>query len=360
MCVKPITISNFNKGLPDAVKLRFPFIQDYRYVQVPCGKCPECLYRKQGYLIQRCVMMQEDYYIFFATLTYNNESLSYVDINGYRHYYAPVRDIQLFFKLLRKHDVFGGPFKYIACSEYGCKHHRPHWHVLFFVPKPEFRSVRDELLFVNNIEHEVKPYVIKYWSKNVGTKWHPEYRGNCTYINDYRGTTLDFHYVKPHIDNKSTEDVCYYVFKYVLKFDDWFEKKRQALRLNLEYVDFVKYYNMIKPRFLISKGFGITPKTKDYIRYCIDSSFNYPDKGYFVFINPISGRISPLSPYYRQKYLTVEDLTKMYLFQKKYDIDHNIYNVLQDIRPVVDNVYSDYEARKRHIAYKSFDNDFDF
>ena len=46
-----------------------------------------------------------------------------------RHGQLVKRDLQLFFKRLRK---ITGPFRYVACGEYGELRRRPHFHVALF------------------------------------------------------------------------------------------------------------------------------------------------------------------------------------------------------------------------------------
>lgn len=58
----------------------------------------------------------------FLTLTYSDETLP-------RHGQLIKRDLQLFFKRLRK---ITGPFRYVACGEYGELRRRPHFHVALF------------------------------------------------------------------------------------------------------------------------------------------------------------------------------------------------------------------------------------
>lgn len=58
----------------------------------------------------------------FLTLTYSDEHLP-------QHGQLIKRDLQLFFKRLRK---VVGPFRYVACGEYGELRRRPHFHVALF------------------------------------------------------------------------------------------------------------------------------------------------------------------------------------------------------------------------------------
>lgn len=69
----------------------------------------------------------------FLTLTYNDENLP-------KHGQLVKRDLQLFFKRFRK--AFG-PFRYVACGEYGERKRRPHFHVALY--GHDFRDDRIEI-----------------------------------------------------------------------------------------------------------------------------------------------------------------------------------------------------------------------
>lgn len=59
-------------------------------------------------------------YLFFATLTYNKESLPHITTStGYDIPYADIHDLQNCFKRLRKSNAFTRPFRYLAVSELG-------------------------------------------------------------------------------------------------------------------------------------------------------------------------------------------------------------------------------------------------
>lgn len=92
-------------------------------VTLPCGKCVGCRIMYSRSWALRCVHEAKGYiHNSFVTLTYNDEHLP---PNGS----LSKHDLQCFFKRLRK---AGFEFRYFACSEYGDKDFRPHYHVLFF------------------------------------------------------------------------------------------------------------------------------------------------------------------------------------------------------------------------------------
>lgn len=103
-------------------------------VLVPCGKCPKCAKRRTSAWSFRLV--QEDKVSdssWFITLTYDTKHVP-ITRNGFLS--LDKRELQLFFKRLRKHHeddpVWKKPIKYYAVGEYGSETRRPHYHVILF------------------------------------------------------------------------------------------------------------------------------------------------------------------------------------------------------------------------------------
>lgn len=99
-------------------------------IPVPCGKCPECLARRTSGWSFR--LMQEDKQSLsshFLTLTYDTSKVP-ISKNGFME--LSKRDLQLFFKRLRKKHKAEVPIKYYAVGEYGGKTKRPHYHIILF------------------------------------------------------------------------------------------------------------------------------------------------------------------------------------------------------------------------------------
>lgn len=91
---------------------------------VPCGKCPACLARFRADWVKR-LEIEHKYSksADWVTLTYNEKN--YPE-NGK----ISKRDIQLFFKVLRKKSET--KIKYFAVGEYGENTKRPHYHIVIF------------------------------------------------------------------------------------------------------------------------------------------------------------------------------------------------------------------------------------
>lgn len=70
----------------------------------------------------------------FITLTYNTKNVPITE-NGFKT--LRKRDLQLFFKRLRKLHGSGSDIKYYGVGEYGTKRLRPHYHVILFNSDPQ-------------------------------------------------------------------------------------------------------------------------------------------------------------------------------------------------------------------------------
>lgn len=113
----------------------------------------------------------------FLTLTYDDANLP-------RHGQLLKRDLQLFFKRLRK---LTGPFRYVACGEYGDLRRRPHFHVALFGVDfcadriPWGAGIRGDSMFVS-------PTVGLAWGKSVFPLGHTIGSltfESCAYIGRY-------------------------------------------------------------------------------------------------------------------------------------------------------------------------------
>lgn len=94
------------------------------FLTVPCGQCMGCLVEKRrAWKVRGACEAQEHPHSSFLTLTFSDDYLPYPP-------QVCVRDLQLFFKRLRK--VLPDSVSYLACGEYGERDRRPHYHVCLF------------------------------------------------------------------------------------------------------------------------------------------------------------------------------------------------------------------------------------
>lgn len=102
---------------------------------VPCGKCLACKKRRvSGWSFRLLNQGRVSDSAHFITLTYDTKHVPITD-RGYMG--LSKRDVQLFFKRLRKSHESGTQIKYYACGEYGGKTFRPHYHIILFNAKLE-------------------------------------------------------------------------------------------------------------------------------------------------------------------------------------------------------------------------------
>lgn len=147
-----------------------PFTVKQNHIEqiVPCGKCPNCLKRRASAWSFR--LMQEDKVSkssAFITLTYDSK---YVPITRVGYMEIRKRDLQLFFKRLRKAQWESGnvdKIKYYAVGEYGGKTMRPHYHIIFF--NVDIKFIQDAWQLGNvhygSISEASVGYTLKYITK---------------------------------------------------------------------------------------------------------------------------------------------------------------------------------------------------
>lgn len=97
---------------------------------VPCGNCPACkAARASAWSFRLLNEEKRSDSAYFVTLTYDSTNVP-LSRNGYLT--LDKRDVQLFFKRLRKAHPSGNSIKYYLAGEYGGRSFRPHYHVILF------------------------------------------------------------------------------------------------------------------------------------------------------------------------------------------------------------------------------------
>lgn len=323
MCISPTRIPNPNAGLSH---IGLGFMKDCvsKYINVPCGHCPECIAHRQMDFVQRIQMEGLVNYLFFCTLTYNDEMIPKITTStDYDIRFADVSHVQNMCKRLRKRNAFGRKFRYFGVSELGSNRGRPHFHLIFILPK----NSDDTDLTPMVLEHLLFKEVLSEWRVNLATVWskkkkkfipdsrRPDYHPLCTYVRRMiRGqirTNYDLHFVNPKFTDGGEADVGFYVVKYMLKPSDRVQRLQRALKLNLDDEEYEFIWNVVKPRHFESECFGlgqavfvdddkskpiIHPKVLEHLKRGVlfaKDKFAYP-----CFINPVSGQTFPLSRYY--------------------------------------------------------------
>ena len=307
MCLSPLYVQNplYSKEGIYANYVKEVYGKPITYIVVPCGVCADCIAMKQSDIVQRVQMELRDKWCYMVTLTYNKDSVPWLEFsNGERHMYCDFDDIRLMIKRLRKFypDIFDCDFRYLFVSEYGGKRHRPHYHGLLFFSK------KGDKIDSLNLEHELFRIVKGEWRRNYGTCLKPLYKPLFTYKRYRQYRNYDLHQVL--YDRGSDESsVAYYVTKYLLKYDDYVEKMLRYYHEVLPEEEFNDKIIYFTPRRSASHSFGVNDYSKKYIRECIEKSIDQ-GKPFPLYVNPDNGSVQPLGRYFRKVFMTLEDLRK--------------------------------------------------
>lgn len=337
MCISPVSIKNPNFGADPRKGVNYLKDCTNAIIQVPCGHCYECINTRQQEKIQRFAMeyMVSDF--FYCTLTYNNDMLPSIVVKDRVIHYPNYRDLRCFIKRLEKFNTFGEPFKYFAVSEYGGKKHRPHFHVIFALPK--YTGIDADRHNINR-QNVLFPKILKEWRRNISSTRAPVYKPLCTFAYNRRSgkSNYDFHFVNQHstiFSGDALSNVSFYVSKYLMKFSQYEKKLLSWLHFNISDTDELKRVRqMVTTRSYMSKSFGVctTPEQIAHIRrginIAIDEGFKYP-----LFVNPNTGATFPLCRYYKQKHFTYKDATVLHY--NDYTNEHldshvDIYNTIYE------------------------------
>lgn len=178
-CFHPILISN-----PDASSNNTGSSK----ILVPCGKCEACIVsNSQEWRTRLEIEQRYCETCYFVTLTYDDTSLpigKFSDSFGELHIvpYVSKRDLQLFFKRLRKR-FEGSEIRYFFVSEYGPNTLRPHYHgILYNLPRFSENLTKQVI--------EVTKHIQKIWSLGH-IKLDQVTYGRISYVTKYMSCVTD-------------------------------------------------------------------------------------------------------------------------------------------------------------------------
>lgn len=107
----------------------------------------------------------------FVTLTYNSTHIP-ISVNGFMT--LRKKDLQLYWKRLRKLHPDGVKIKYYACGEYGEKRSRPHYHAIVF--NADERLISDAWglghVHIDKVTSDSVAYTMKYIDKGTFRPHH--------------------------------------------------------------------------------------------------------------------------------------------------------------------------------------------
>ena len=274
MCKHLVKIKNPNFGkkaygqqFGDLITVNPNLVPRSEYIEVPCGKCSECRQKKVNEVIQRAIIESLSSYVYFVTLTYDNDHLPFIVLNNEKFFYADYNDIQNMFKRFRANGHLDREFRYLAVNEYGDKKHRPHFHILMFVSKLE----SDDVYTPTTIQNIIYKHLGNYFSKNIGTRKHPIYEPLFTYQVRYTSEGVKTNYFVKFVENED-------LFTYVKSNYTSREENVKAIRYLVGYVNkpskyeekvdyvidsykedrqiYLKLRHLLKSQVRYSKGFG--------------------------------------------------------------------------------------------------------
>ena len=149
------------------------------------------------------------------------------------------------------------------------------------------------------------------WKTNVSNSTkHPIYEPNLIYKTLWKHGILyrnyDLSFVDSYYHKEGISNVAFYTIKYMLKPNPKIQHRQQALRLNLDEVEYTNVWNLIKPKKMVSHGFGwldehgkVYPSIVNHLRKGISTTPN--DSLFPMFFSPYNGFSSPLCDYYKSK-----------------------------------------------------------
>lgn len=310
MCISPIRIKNPNHGNYISKYTRLHKDTESQYINVPCGNCPACRFLRQANYFQRALIESLNSYVFFVTLTYNNESIVTAELNGEFFTIAPFSDIQLLNKRLRNNNPFGGRnFKFLAVREYGKRTGRAHWHLLYFVQKKLYDNTYTPFEFSVQFEKAL----LQYYSKNLGTDNNPIYISNFTDKIRFAGGKMFRPFDCQYIDTDKSILPLFYVLKYISKDSALYKKMQILAEAEADArTDRTKQQilNDFKPKVWKSIHFGlpISPEGEDIackvVRKSIDMSISSGADFPTFFLDDVK---LPLCNYYKTKFMTEDE-----------------------------------------------------
>lgn len=309
MCVSPLRIVN------RSLTYRPSF--DKLYVDVPCGRCSDCVRKKHDeWFVRTYYAIKAHRQAMFFTLTYRNEDLPYFKsevcpenppVMCFSQSHVKAFMDKLRRNLLRNGFITNGGLSSFVCCEYGTDPdgtHRPHYHML--------------LLFNPNVDR-IPPSLIhdlvsRYWKYGfIG----PRSR------------------YSPKIELQSAYKAAAYVSKYVSKDIDFFSQPQvsEFLDKSLPEDEYKKRYDEIKPflpKHWQSHGFGasiledvLNGDTMDYFLHGIKvfgTDYSHPLPGYIK--DKLLYSYKKVGDH-RLRYLT--DFGKMFVLQK-FNADYKDYD----------------------------------
>lgn len=272
MCVKPISVPNPNYERTSFRSVEGEIIEtdprlysQKKYIDVPCGQCPDCRNTYYNSLLQRCIVESRSSYLYFVTLTYDNKHIPSLTFGDHTIFYADYKHIQDMFKRFRFNNILDRDFRYLSVCEYGDLRHRPHHHLLIFVSKVDTDT--DSTPYI--IERTLFDNLKRYYSVNIGTRKNPHYECLFTYALRRTSSGIKTNYFVKYVDishNSSLtvtdSDTLVKTIRYLIgylnkssSFDTFVGELLAPLKLT-DPILFARLSTKLRSRCRYSKGLG--------------------------------------------------------------------------------------------------------
>lgn len=168
-----------------------------------------------------------------------------------------------------------------------------------------------------------------YWRRNVGSTRKPVWKPLCTFKRIGKKFNYDLHWLDPYSSKDGLDGVAFYVSKYCLKYDSWIQRFKSKLFFNLPFDKFKEAWSLLRPRVLLSKGFG-SPTDPDVISHIdkgVKLSLVTPTALYPYFVSRVNGSTFPLAPYYCKKLLTLDSKLVFWSRRPEFSDEVTIYDI---------------------------------
>lgn len=272
MCQNPVRVLNpnyertsFRSVEGEIVETDPRLYSQKKYIDVPCGKCSDCRNTYYNSLLQRCIVESRSSYMYFVTLTYDNNHIPRLSLGDHTIFYSDYKHIQDMFKRIRFNNILDRDFRYLSVCEYGDKRHRPHHHLLIFVSKLDTDT--DSTPYI--IERTLFDNLKKYYAVNIGTRKNPHYE--CLFTYSLRRTPFGIktnYFVKyvdishnsvlPVVDSDTLVRTVRYLIGYLNKssaFDTFVGEILAPFKIS-DPILFARLSTKLRSRCRYSKGLG--------------------------------------------------------------------------------------------------------
>lgn len=142
ICLSPVTIRNPNFEEQMKAHLFLGKDEPYLFIQVPCGKCVNCLSnRRNSWCMRLRAEKKNSFNAYFITLTYDDLHLPFKNLPNPEHVSKFLNSFRMrYFRALAIKDCVSlsevrksyPPIRYFYVSEFGEKYGRVHYHLLLF------------------------------------------------------------------------------------------------------------------------------------------------------------------------------------------------------------------------------------